>query len=481
VLRSLWLLGLYLAFLGLGVTTPFVMTLGYVWVDTFRPQEVSYIILNEMPVAFIMGAGAVLSYVMLDRRSPPPLMLPSILQCMMAIWMTMSLIWAELPDNAVIKWNWAFKAMAFAAFVPLVIRSRVQIEAFAQTFLFSLAANFVPFGLKVLVSGGGYGQNLGLQGGNGGLAEGGQLSTFCLMAVPLALFLGKHGKLIPRLPMMNLAYGSVAVLAIVTALGTFERSALVGLIVLGLFMFVRSRRKFLFGLLALALAVVIIVKAASSWDERIASIGDYSTEGSALTRILVWQWTLGYVSTHLLGGSFGAFGINTIVMPPDAMNPGGYIQYGRAWHSIYFEMLGELGWPGLFMFLLTGASSLVSLMRLARKCRKIPDLVWVADMSDAVQSGILVFLSAGAFVGIAFQPPFWYFVSMGVCLRAYVWHVERAENQDTNGWRLVAQQTREALVERASAGWQKPHAPLEQEPSRVPGWRGREPSRHGGT
>jgi putative inorganic carbon (HCO3(-)) transporter len=470
VLRSIWLLGLYLAFLGLGVTTPFVMTLGYVWVDTFRPQEVSYIILNELPVAFIMGAGAVMSYFMMDRRSPPPLMLASILQVMLAIWMTTTLLWAELPDRAWAKWDWAFKAMAFAAFVPLVIRSRVQIEAFVQTYVFSLAANFVPFGLKVLLSGGGYGQNLGLQGGNSGLAEGGQLSTVCLMAVPLALFLGKHGKLIPRLPMMNIAYAGVAALAVVTALGTYERSALVGLVVLGAYMFFRSRRKFLYILVVGALSVVIIVKMASSWDERVSTITDYATEGSALTRILVWQWTLGYVSSHPLGGSFDAYGINTIIMPPDALNPGGSVQNGRAWHSIYFEMLGELGWPGLLMFLLCAASSLFSLLRLSRKCRKIPDLVWAADMSDAVQTGMLVFLSSGAFVGIGFIPPFWYFVSMGVCLRAYVYHAERTELTATTGWRLAAQQAKEAAASGGS-GWQKPAMLPGEEPLRAPAWR----------
>jgi probable O-glycosylation ligase (exosortase A-associated) len=479
VLRSLWLLLLYLSFLGLGVTTPFVMTLGYVWVDTFRPQEVSYIILNELPVALIMGAGAFLSYFALDRRSPPPLMLASVIQVSMAIWMTTTLVWAELPDRAWVKWDWAFKAMVFAAFVPLVIRSRVQIEAFAQTYVFSLAANFVPFGLKVLISGGGYGQNLGLEGGNTGLAEGGQLSTVCLMAVPLALFLGKHGKLIPRLPMMNIAYGGVAILAIVTAIGTYERSALVGLVMLGLYMFIRSRRKFMYGIMAGTLTFAIILGTASSWDARVSTIGEYATEGSALTRLLVWQWTLGYVSTHPLGGSFDAYGIDSIVMPPDSVNPGGYVQNGRAWHSIYFEMLGELGWPGLFMFLLVAASTMFSLLRLSRKCRKIPDLVWVADMSDAVQAGIIVFLSAGAFVSLGFQPPFWYFVSMGVCLRAYVWHAERTEVPDLKGWRLMAQQTKEAMAERALEGWQRP-TPLPEHPATsAPAWRREVPVRRG--
>ena len=456
------------------------MTLGYVWVDTFQPQAVAYFILNELPVAFIMGAGAFLTYFVLDRRSPPPLMLASVCMVGLAIWMTVTLSWAELPDRAWTKWDWAFKAMVFAAFVPLVIRSRVQIEAFAQTYVFSLAANFVPFGLKVLVSGGGYGRNLGLQAGNSGLAEGGYLSTVCLMAVPLALFLGKHGKLIPRLPMMNLAYAGIALLAFVTAIGTYERSALVGMVMLGLYMFVRSRRKWVFGLLAGIMAVGVIVLAAKSWDARVSTIDQYSTESSALTRLLMWQWTLNYAASHPFGGSFDAYGVSTIMMPPDALHPGGYVQNGRAYHSIYFEVLGDLGYPGLIMFLTAAASSLFSLIRLSRKCRKIPDLVWVADMSDAVQSGMLVFLSAGAFVGLAFQPPFWYFVAMGVCLRAHVWHAERAEAGDLQGWRLVARQTREAMAN-ASPGWQPAPVQPAIEPAQERAWRGRAGARRGGS
>jgi len=480
VLRSSWLLLLYLSFLGLGITTPFVMTLGYVWVDTFQPQAVAYFILNELPVAFIMGAAAVLTYLMLDRRSPPPLTIASLCQIGLAVWMTATLLWAELPDRAWVKWDWAFKAMVFAAFVPLVIRSRVQIEAFAQVYVFSLAANFIPFGLKVLVSGGGYGRNLGLQAGNSGLAEGGYLSTVCLMTIPIALFLGKHGKLIPRLPMMHLAYAGIALLAFLTAIGTYERSALIGMLMLGIYMFLRSRRKLMFAMLGGLVAVAVIVLAAKSWDARVSTIQDYSSEGSAMTRLLMWQWTIGYAAEHPFGGSFDAYGVSTIMMPPTALDPGGYVQNGRAYHSIYFEVLGDLGYPGLIMFLLAAGSSVFSLIRLSRKCRKVPDLVWVADMSDAVQSGMLVFLTSGAFVGLAFQPPFWYFVAMGISLRAFVWHSERAEAGETRGWRLQARQTREAVAAGPPA-WQKPSLPVPEQPARVRPWRGATPARRGET
>ena len=470
MLRSLWLLAVYLAFIGLGVTAPFVMTLGYVWVDTFRPQEVAYSILSEFPVALIMGAGALVSYLALDRRSPPPLTLQTSLHVMFVFWMAASLAWAEVPGRAWDKWDWAGKAVGFAAFVPFVIRSRVQIEAFVQTFVFSLAANFIPFGLKVIISGGGYGQNLGLLSGNSGLAEGGYLSTACLMAVPLTLYLGKHGMLIPRLPLMQLAYMGVAGLAVITAVGTYERSALVGLVVLGIYMFMRSRRKILYGAVGIVGMTIAAYIMADSWTNRISTIAQYNVESSSLTRILIWEWTLNYVAQHPFGGGFQVFLISSIVMPPDEANPGGYIQFGRAFHSIYFEVLGELGWPGLVMFLLISVSLLLSLRRLTKKCRKNPDLVWVADLSDAIQTGMLVFLSAGAFVGIAFQPPFGYFVSMGVCLRAYVWRSEHTQDKAIGGWRqAVAANSGASAVD--PGGWRKPPILPGEDPIRAGGWR----------
>jgi probable O-glycosylation ligase (exosortase A-associated) len=431
--RSLWLLAIYLIFIGLGATAPFVATLGYVWVDTFRPQEVAYFLLNDLPVAMIVGVMALGSYVLSDRRSPPPVSLETVLQVLMAVWVTTTLLWAERPDEAWTKWNWAFKTVAFSAFIPFVIRSRVQIEAFAQIYVFSLAANFVPFGLKTLISGGGYGSNLGLQQGNAGLAEGGLLSTVCLMAVPLAVYLSKYSQLIPRLEKVGWAYWGVAALAILTAIGTYERSALVGLVVLGIYMWIRSRHKFAFGLAAIVVAGLVAFTTTSAWNDRISTIGTYSSDNSASTRILVWKWTLEYTSMNPMGGGFMSYLIDHVEVPSTDGSPG-FTEFGRAFHSIYFEVLGEQGYPGLIMFLLLAGLTFFRLRLLSKKARVYPELHWVAALSDALQSGLAVFMTSGAFVGIAFQPMFWYFISMGISLNAYMWRVEHRRADRPNAW-----------------------------------------------
>ena len=88
MLRSLFLTAIYLVFLGAGMAAPFVFTLGYAWVDTFRPQAVAMIILNQVPVALMMGVAALGGYFAADRRSPPRFTLATLLTLMLGIWVT---------------------------------------------------------------------------------------------------------------------------------------------------------------------------------------------------------------------------------------------------------------------------------------------------------------------------------------------------------------------------------------------------------
>ena len=434
MLRSLWLLFLYVSFIGLSTNAPFIATLGYVWVDTFQPQDVAYIILRQIPVALIMGIVAVGTYLLVDRRAAPPLTAVMVLQLIMVGLITATTLWAEVPDMAWVKWDWAFKTMVFSAFVPFVIRSRVQIEAFAQCYVLSLSANFIPFGIKTLISGGGYGTNLGLARGNSGLAEGGLLSTFCLMVVPIILYLAKNSQLVPQWKVLRFAYWGIAALAIATAIGTYERSALIGLVVLGGAMWMRSKHKLGFGLVVCAVTAVVIYATSSAWNERISSIGNYQSDNSSYTRLMVWKWTLEYTATHPWGGGFYAFLINHIEVPGMNGEPA-TMQFGRAFHSIYFEVLGEQGYLGLGLFLSITALTFINLHRIARKAQAHPELAWVAGLANALQSGLAVFMTAGAFVGIAFQPMYWYFVALGISLNAYMQRVGQGDAPATATWR----------------------------------------------
>ena len=414
MLRSLWLLFVYISFLGISFSAPFVATLGYVWVDTFQPQSVSYIILNQVPVALVMGAIAVALYSLFDRRAIPRLSMITILQLTFAAWITLTSALASLPEVAWEKWDWAFKTIVFSAFIPLTIRTRVQIEAFLQIYMFSLAANLVPFGLKMAISGGGYGQDLTLGGGNSGISEGSTLAAVSVMTIPIYLYLREHAVLVPSTIWFRSIYFILAGLAVLTTIGTFERTGLIGLVTLGIAALLKSRRKLMTLFAGLIISGIMACAMTDAWIARISTIGDYAKESSAFSRILVWRWTLDFAASHPFGGGFGAYRLDQIELPDHS------VKAGVAFHSIYFEVLGEHGWVGLLLFLSISAASLIALQLASNRARQHPELSWCRDLVATIQISLLVLLVCGSFIGIAFQPMIPYLFAMAVSVSEYV-------------------------------------------------------------
>jgi putative inorganic carbon (HCO3(-)) transporter len=426
-LRDLYIALMYASFFVIGPTTPFVFTLGYLWVDTFYPQYVSPLV-GEIPTSFIMAIAAISSYVLLDRRLPPRFSFHTALVLIFAGWCTLSIVWAELPDDAWVKWDWAFKVVMFAAFLTLVLRSRVQIEAFLQVFLFSASVHMLAPGIKTMLSGSGYGRQLGvlITGAGVGLTESSYLSAASIAFIPIILYLRKHTILVPKSRLWDLGCLGLVVVAVFAAISTYARTALVGFVVVGVFLWLQSRRKVLFAICAAVLAIGAMTMTAESWNDRIDTTADYDTEGSALGRILVWKWTLNYVADHPLGGGFQSFLIDRIEYP-SANGATPQVVYGKAFHNIFIEVLGEQGFPGLAMYVTLILLSLWYMWNAMRRTRGQPHLLWVHDLAGALMTSLLTIVACGCFIGIAYQATVWYLITLPVCLNAYLGRVEELE------------------------------------------------------
>ena len=219
-MSDLYVALIYLSFIVLGATAPFVATLGYVWSDTFYPQLLSTLV-ALVPSSMIMGGMAVFLFVAIDRRSPARFGIHTLLTLSFGIWCTITLAWAEVPVSAWDKWDWAFKTVMFSAFIPMVIRSRVQIEAFLQVYLAAVLIHIIPVGVKTVISGSAYGRSLGILRGNVGLAESSALASISIALIPLILYLGRHSVLVPASKLRSLGYFGLAMVAIPAAIGTY--------------------------------------------------------------------------------------------------------------------------------------------------------------------------------------------------------------------------------------------------------------------
>ena len=427
--RSLYLSLVYALFLCTGAVAPFVLGLGYVWVDTFTPQQVAYSILTEIPVSEIMAIAAVAAYVLRDRRAPPGVGAVTIVTVLMGLWVTYTTLDHPVAGAfAMDKWDWAIKTIIFSVFMPFLFRSRVQIEAFLQIYMFSLAAEIVPFAAKTIISGGSYGTNLGLISGNAGLAEGSHLSTDCMLLIPIVVYLYRHSILLPRNRLFRAGYIGMVVACVAAAVGTFERTALIGVLTVAAGLWVLSRRKVLWGGVGLGIGAMItlyLLRSGGAWVDRMMTILSPTGESSAHVRLLVWRWTLDFVQEHPFGGGFNAYAVNTITLPGTPDHPDIIIEHGRAFHSCYFEMLGEHGWPGLGLYLALFVTSFLTLRTAARVARSLPDMEWCHDLARMLQVALIVPLTCGAFIGISFQSELYYMFALSVMVRHQVRSVQR--------------------------------------------------------
>lgn len=420
-MRDLVIILTYVSFLTIGTMAPFVLSLGYVWVDLFAPQYVGWSPLSFIPVSFVIGAAAIAAYLMLDRRAPPRLTWPTLLFLAIGLWITATTSWAALPDASWAKWDVAFKALIFATFIPFVVRSRVQIEAFVHVYIFSMAAHILPWAAKTVMTGGGYGQSLGLVGANMiWLSESSAVATIGIMLLPLLLALRRHSVLLPRGRFRDVVYLGTALGGLFASIGTFARTAIVGFGVLGIAMFLRSKRKARFVLLSAMVGAGLFAVTSDQWTTRISTIEDYASEGSAQVRLMVWQWTLGYVAQHPFGGGFRVWLTSHISLPGTTPDAPPVEQVGRAFHNIFFAVLGEHGYPGLFLYGLLIVVLFASLHRVIQLTALQPAHEWAHDLAQALQITIAVLLSCGNFIDISFEPLVWYLFTMVVCLREYV-------------------------------------------------------------
>ena len=425
-MRGLFLTFVFVLLLFQGGSAPFIAALAYVWVDIVKPQELAYSIINGKPLALIAGVCTIVFYFLNDRKSPPKFTFVLFLLCVFAGWITLTTAIADPGLQAFSwgKWDWAFKVLIFTIFMPYVFRSRVQIESFILVLILSIATLFFSAGVKTLLGSGGYGVLAVMGASNTGLAEGSTLAAVCIMLIPLIHFAYNDSIIFPQNKYLKIFALGLLVTAIATVIGTAART---GVIAGGVLIFryvIRSKRKFLWlSSMAVVVGVLLLADVFSSvWGSRMSTINSYDQDSSALGRIAVWKWTLGFVADHPLGGGFDAFRLNGIA----AVSEHGISYYqpgrmdGKAFHNIYFEVLGEQGIPGLIIYILIIALVLVKLHHVYKKFGNDSELKWASNLAKSLTDAIIVFLAAGMFIGIAYQPYIFYVIAISIALEQYI-------------------------------------------------------------
>jgi probable O-glycosylation ligase (exosortase A-associated) len=412
--RDLFFVGFLFSLLALGLRRPFLFVLAYAYVDTVAPQRLSYYLLSGGNLVMYIAIAAMGSWLLFDDKRGLRIAGRQWAMIALLLYAGYTTMNAQVPEFAWQKWDWAWKSLIFAIFIPFTLWTKLRVEAYILFMTLSAAAIAIVGGIKTLLSGGGYGALNLMVDNNSGLYESSTIAAIAIALIPLVLWLARFGTIFPPDWRVKCFAAGLVFACLLIPVGTEARTGLLCIGVLAILTLRDVKRRILYMSLVALVGVAAAPMLPSSFTDRMGTIKTYEADSSATTRLAVWGWTWDYVQEHPLGGGFDAYRLNRIQVantseqgsgPVRTVDTSTHADEGRAWHSAYFEMLGEQGFPGLFLFLVIHLGGLVRMEILRRRYRREEgDKAWIAPLATALQHFQIIYLVGACFVGIAFQP-----------------------------------------------------------------------------
>jgi probable O-glycosylation ligase (exosortase A-associated) len=194
-----------------------------------------------------------------------------------------------------------------------------------------------------------------------------------------------------------------------TVLYSFSRGAFVGFAAMVIYLWWKSTHKLRSGLLLAAAVLAIFAVMPAEYWERIHSVKDYSTEGSAQGRLDAWKGGFKMMrDSPLFGCGIGNFS-RAYGTEYNTLNT-----RWTAAHSMYIEFIGQLGVPGLLFIVSTIFLTFHTFRRTRRICRRHRSREFrsLETMMLGAECGFVAYLVATFFLNSLTYPHLWHFGAM---------------------------------------------------------------------
>lgn len=312
-------------------------------------------------------------------------------------------------------WDRHIKTVALGLVVMGMANSKLRIQALLWMVVLSIGYYAVKGGGYFLISGGSadspvFGPEDTM------IDDNNHLALAILITIPMLYYLRST----TASPLVRWVLLGVIAISVIAIVGTYSRGGFVGLVVVGIAFMLTARRRLAAVLMAATLALGVVSVAPPDWVARIAGIKEFKKDESSVSRLTAWDtsWRLA-LDRPLIGGGFSA--IET---------PNTYVKYrgkadkttadGRAAHSIYFQLLGDNGFPAFFVYLAMIVAGMYNLVRVQVLTRGVEDLGWANLLSRMMAVSFAGFLTAGAFLSMAYYDGFLCILALTGALRAVV-------------------------------------------------------------
>lgn len=389
----------------------------WVWLSVMNPHRLSYGFAYDLQFA---AATAGITFIALfitkeDRRlilTPPVVALG-----LFMAWICLTSLFPFHDGSGYDMWSRVMKIMLMTFVALAVIHTKQQIHWVIWTIVFSLAFYGAKGGLFTLATGGNY----LVWGPGGSFIEGNnEVALAFVMTIPLM----RYVQLGFKKKWQKLGMTGVMLLTAFAAIGSHSRGALVAIGAMAVVMWWKSRNKFGVGIALVAAGILVIGFMPAEWTARMHTIQTYDEDSSAQGRINAWWMAFNLAKDRLLGGGFEIYDYD--IFAKYAPNPLDV----HAAHSIYFQVMAEHGFIGLFLFMSIGAFTWLAAGDAKRRAKGIADLAWVGPLVDMMKVSMVGYAVGGAFLSLAYFDVPYYVMVIVVATRGLVLARQKEKRSD---------------------------------------------------
>ena len=404
---------------------PWIGIMLWTWLSIMNPHRYTYGFAYSAPLAAAAAVSVMLGLLMTKERESPVKASPGIWLAIFMLWMTLSWLAGIDPAGDYEQWKKVIKIDVMILISLMLLKSKQHIFALAWVVTGSLALLGLKGGIFTLTSGGGF----RVWGPPGSFIEdNNEMALALVMTIPLLRFL----QLQLTKAWARHAMTGAMVLCAAAALGSQSRGALLAMAIMVLYFWWNGKNKLGIGLAILLAAIPLLMFMPESWVARMSTIGTYEEDASAMGRINAW-WSAWNSAFHY------PFGVGF-----DSARPALFALYSpnpsaiHAAHSIYFQILGNHGFAGLFLFMGVFTATWRSASWLRRQKFPTPEADWCNQLGAMCQVALAGYAVGGAFLSLAYFDLPYNIMVLVVLTRIWVekrgWQTEPIYS---SGWRTI--------------------------------------------
>lgn len=419
-MRDLVFMALFLFMMANAVRCLHTGVMLWAWIAMCAPQQYLYGIGASLPLNKIAVAVTAVSF-FVDRTKNKPyfdahIILVGLFVLHGCISYSVGISYLSRPYDILDK---MMKIYVMCFVTTMAARGRLQIHAMVIIICLGMGIHGVLEGLKYVVSAGGH-----IVIPPASIGDNNYLALATLMVMPLLFYLFNYSE--SRLIRLSFMGALLACFAGVVA--TASRGGLIGLVILGGFLFLQSRRKLLALVGIAVLAAGLLSFAPERWMARMHTIGSASEDDSFMSRVSSWKLhAILALDRPLVGGGYSALENPAIFdiyrrkfHMLDSFGESPEPSMALAAHSAYFQALGDLGWPGLFLFMAILSAGFYNLARILRMTRGNESLVWAYDLAVLLRLSLVLFMVCGALLSVTYFEMFYIMLTQVSVLRRYL-------------------------------------------------------------